>query len=137
MFCLLGAHGAHDAAISSHSTFDILSSLVIRHSSFFPMSKPSKPSPEIEQRVAELRRELEEHNRRYYEEAAPTISDQEYDRLYRELEDLEAEFPELESPDSPTRRVGGRPLKEFAQIRHRSPMLSLDNTYSEEEVAAF
>ena len=88
-------------------------------------------------RVAALRRELEEHNRRYYQEAAPTISDQEYDRLYRELQDLETQFPELASPDSPTRRVGGAPLEEFAQIRHRAPMLSLDNTYSEEEVAAF
>ena len=88
-------------------------------------------------RIAALRREIEEHNRRYYQEAAPTISDQEYDRLYRELADLETQFPELASPDSPTRRVGGTPLEEFAQIRHRAPMLSLDNTYSEEEVAAF
>jgi len=88
-------------------------------------------------RVAALRREIEEHNRRYYQEAAPTISDQEYDRLYRELQDLETQFPELASPDSPTRHVGGAPLEEFAQIRHRAPMLSLDNTYSEEEVAAF
>lgn len=88
-------------------------------------------------RVATLRREIEEHNRRYYEEAAPTISDQEYDRLYRGLVDLEAAFPELASADSPTRRVGGAPLEAFAQIRHRAPMLSLDNTYSEAEVAAF
>ncbi|MCX6966446.1 MAG: NAD-dependent DNA ligase LigA [Verrucomicrobia bacterium] len=88
-------------------------------------------------RVASLRREIEEHNRRYYQEAAPTISDQEYDRIYRELQDLETQFPELAAPDSPTRKVGGTPLEEFAQIRHRAPMLSLDNTYSEEEVAAF
>jgi DNA ligase (NAD+) len=88
-------------------------------------------------RVATLRRELEEHNRRYYQEATPTISDQEYDRLYRELADMEAQFPELAQADSPTRRVGGAPLEEFAQIRHRAPMLSLDNTYSEAEVAAF
>jgi len=88
-------------------------------------------------RVAALRREIEEHNRRYYQEAAPTISDQEYDRLYRELLDLETQFPELAAPDSPTRRVGGVPLEEFTQIRHRAPMLSLDNTYSEQEVAAF
>ena len=88
-------------------------------------------------RVSNLRREIEEHNRRYYQEAAPVISDQEYDRLYRELADLEALFPELAAADSPTRRVGGAPLEEFAQIRHRAPMLSLDNTYSEAEVAAF
>jgi DNA ligase (NAD+) len=88
-------------------------------------------------RVKQLRREINEHNRRYYEEAAPTISDKEYDLLYRELQDLEAQFPDLVTADSPTQRVGGAPLKEFAQVRHRTPMLSLDNTYSELEVAAF
>ena len=88
-------------------------------------------------RVAALRKEIEEHNRRYYEEAAPTISDREYDRLYRELVDLEERFPQLATPESPTHRVGGEPLKAFSQITHRVPMLSLDNTYSEEEVGAF
>jgi DNA ligase (NAD+) len=88
-------------------------------------------------RVAQLRREIEEHNRRYYEDAAPTISDREYDRLYQELVALEARFPQLVSPDSPTQQVGGKPLQAFAQIPHRVPMLSLDNTYSEKEVASF
>ena len=88
-------------------------------------------------RIAELRREIEEHNRRYYEEAAPVISDREYDRLYRELIDLETRFPTLVTHDSPTQRVGGKPLKAFGQITHRVPMLSLDNTYSEEEVTDF
>jgi DNA ligase (NAD+) len=88
-------------------------------------------------RAAALRREVEEHNRRYYQEAAPTISDREYDKLYRELSDLETRFPKLATPDSPTQRVGGEPLKAFAQITHRVPMLSLDNTYSEEEVKDF
>jgi DNA ligase (NAD+) len=88
-------------------------------------------------RVKQLRREIKEHDRRYYEQAAPTISDQEYDRLYKELVDLEARFPALVAPDSPTQRVGGRPLEAFAQIQHRLPMLSLDNTYSEKEVANF
>ena len=88
-------------------------------------------------RVADLRREIEEHNRRYYQEAAPTISDREYDQLYRELSDLEKRFPKLAAPDSPTQSVGGQPLKAFAQITHRVPMLSLDNTYSEEEVTDF
>ncbi|TMP97623.1 MAG: NAD-dependent DNA ligase LigA [Verrucomicrobia bacterium] len=88
-------------------------------------------------RVAQLRREIEEHNRRYYEEAAPTISDREYDRLYQELVALEARFLQLVSPDSPTQQVGGKPLQAFAQIPHRVPMLSLDNTYSEKEVASF
>ena len=90
-----------------------------------------------EKRIAALRSEIEEHNRRYYEEAAPTISDREYDRLYRELIELEERFPQFASTDSPTQRVGGEPLKAFAPITHRVPMLSLDNTYSEEEVGAF
>src|SRR5213594_4256202 len=88
-------------------------------------------------RIAELRAQIREHDRRYYEEAAPVISDREYDRLYRELVDLEGQFPDLITPDSPTQRVGGKPLEAFAQIAHRLPMLSLDNTYSEEEVANF
>jgi DNA ligase (NAD+) len=88
-------------------------------------------------RAGELRRELEEHNRHYYEEAAPAISDREYDKLYKELVDLETEFPKLATPDSPTQRVGGKPLKAFEQITHLVPMLSLDNTYSEDEVANF
>src|SRR6202045_1237648 len=88
-------------------------------------------------RIEELRRQIEEHNRRYYEEAAPTITDREYDKLYRELSDLEKRFPKLAAIDSPTQRVGDQPLKGFAQITHRVPMLSLDNTYSEEEVTDF
>src|SRR5690242_1469385 len=92
---------------------------------------------EAQTRIESLRRDLEEHNRRYYEEAAPVISDREYDKLYRELIDLEAKFPHLVTSDSPTQRVGGKPLQAFAQIRHRLPMLSLDNTYSKEEVANF
>ena len=91
----------------------------------------------VEQRIGALRAEIREHDRRYYAEAAPTISDREYDRLYRELVDLEARYPQLASADSPTRRVGGAPQKAFAPITHRVPMLSLDNTYSEEEVGAF
>jgi DNA ligase (NAD+) len=88
-------------------------------------------------RIAELRRAIEDHNRRYHEEAAPIISDREYDHLFRELSDLETQFPNLASPDSPTQRVGGKPLEAFRQIKHRIPMLSLDNTYSEEEVKDF
>jgi DNA ligase (NAD+) len=88
-------------------------------------------------RIAELRQQIEEHNRRYYQEAAPTISDREYDELYRELVDLEKQHPELVAPDSPTQKVGGAPLSAFAQVTHRAPMLSLDNTYSEAELAEF
>jgi DNA ligase (NAD+) len=88
-------------------------------------------------RIAQLRKEIEQHNRRYYEEAAPTITDREYDKLYRELSDLEKRFPKLAAAESPTQRVGDQPLKAFGQITHRVPMLSLDNTYSEEEVTDF
>jgi DNA ligase (NAD+) len=91
----------------------------------------------VRARIAELRRTIEDHNRRYYEEAAPTIADREYDKLFRELSDLEKTFPHLAAVDSPTQRVGEKPLKAFAQITHRAPMLSLDNTYSEEEVKDF
>src|SRR5438132_4097969 len=94
----------------------------------------AKDEAQAAKRIAQLRDEIRKHDRRYYEEAAPTISDREYDRLYKELVDLEAKFPDLVTPDSPTQRVGGKPLQAFAQIQHRVPMLSLDNTYSEEEV---
>src|SRR6184192_514170 len=92
---------------------------------------------EAEKNIAQLREEIRKHDRLYHEEAAPVISDREYDRLYKQLVDLETQFPDLLTPDSPTQRVGGKPLKAFAQIQHRAPMLSLDNTYSEEEVANF
>ena len=86
------------------------------------------------ERIAELRQVIEEHNRRYYQESLPTVSDQEYDKLYRELADLEKAHPELVTPDSPTQHVGEKPLEQFEQVTHRTPMYSLDNTYSEEEV---
>jgi len=92
---------------------------------------------EAEKNIAQLREEIRKHDRLYYQDAAPIISDREYDRLYKELVDLEAQFPDLLTPDSPSQRVGGKPLEAFAQIQHRAPMLSLDNTYSEEEVANF
>ncbi len=88
-------------------------------------------------RMTLLRQEIRRHDRLYYEEAAPVISDRDYDRLYKELIDLEAQFPDLVTPDSPTQRVGGKPLKAFEQVPHLIPMLSLDNTYSEEEVKNF
>ncbi len=85
---------------------------------------------EARKAIESLRRDITEHNRRYYEQAAPTISDREYDALYRELIELEAKFAQFARDDSPTRQVGGAPLKQFAPIVHRVPMLSLDNTYS-------
>src|ERR1700730_18078203 len=92
---------------------------------------------QAKRRIEELRSLISDHDRRYHVEAVPTISDREYDELYRELRELETEFPDLVTSDSPTRRVGGAPLESFRQIAHRTPMLCLDNTYSEGEVADF
>lgn len=91
----------------------------------------------IKARVAELCRELERHNRLYYEQAEPEISDRDYDTLLRELQDLEQAYPGLQTPDSPTLRVGGRPLEQFESIRHAVPMMSLSNTYSKDELREF
>jgi len=88
-------------------------------------------------RITHLTTELERHNRLYYVDARPEISDREFDRLLRELADLEKAWPDLASDNSPTRRVGGQPLTGFKQITHPERMLSLDNTYSEAEVAEF
>lgn len=92
---------------------------------------------EARQRAEFLRAELERHNRLYYVEARPEISDREFDRLLRELQDLEAAHPDLATPDSPTQRVGGEPLAGFRQVKHAVPMMSLDNTYSVEEMREF
>lgn len=92
---------------------------------------------EAEARAALLRKEIDRHNRLYYVQAEPEISDQEFDALLRELQEIEAAHPELITPDSPTQRVGGAPIEGFQQIRHSVPMMSLDNTYSEEELTAF
>jgi DNA ligase (NAD+) len=88
-------------------------------------------------RIEELRAEIRRHDRLYYVETQPEIKDEEYDRLYRELVDLEAAHPELVTADSPTQRVGGEASAEFPTVPHRVPMLSLDNTYSEEELREF
>ena len=88
-------------------------------------------------RAEKLRRAIERHNRLYYNEAEPEISDAEYDRLFQELVKLEAEHPGLLTPDSPTHRVGFKPSEEFAPVTHRVPMLSLANAFDEEDVAAF
>ena len=92
---------------------------------------------EIEVRIVALRRELEQHNYNYYVLSAPTISDREFDEKMKELEKLEAEHPEFYDADSPTQRVGSDLTKEFRQVAHRYPMLSLGNTYSEEDVRDF
>ena len=89
------------------------------------------------ERIIQLRRELHEHNHRYYVENAPIISDQEFDFLMHELQELEARHPELADPNSPTQRVGSDLQNEFRQVSHRYPMLSLANTYNEQDVAAW
>jgi len=94
-------------------------------------------SKSVKDRVEQLRREIERHNYLYYVKGQPEISDQEYDKLYRELVDLEKEHPEYDVPDSPTHRVGGEPLGAFATVTHEVPMLSIDNTYSEDELREF
>jgi DNA ligase (NAD+) len=86
----------------------------------------------IAARIEHLREQLEEHNRRYYDEAAPTVSDAEYDALFRELRELETAHPDLVTPDSPTQRVGGKATAGFKQVRHVVPMLSLDNLFAKE-----
>jgi DNA ligase (NAD+) len=91
----------------------------------------------VENRIEALRRKIEYHNYRYYIEDNPEISDLEFDRLMKELQDLESANPELVTPDSPTQRVGGQPVEGFRQVAHRVPMLSIENTYNEEEVREF
>jgi DNA ligase (NAD+) len=88
-------------------------------------------------RHAQLVQEIRQHDHAYYVLAQQIITDREYDRLYHELLDLEKQFPQLVTPESPTQRVSGQPLKEFKQVQHLQPMLSLDNTYSQEDVRDF
>ncbi|MGA1128519.1 MAG: DNA ligase LigA-related protein, partial [Chthoniobacterales bacterium] len=95
------------------------------------------PALNASSRARELRRQIARHDRLYYEEASPEITDREYDALLGELHDLEKLHPELRTPDSPTRRVAGKPLEGFQQVLHRVPMQSLDNTYSLEEADEF
>ena len=94
-------------------------------------------SKQIREQVAKLRKEIEHHNYRYYALDDPEISDAAYDALFRELAALEEKFADLRSESSPTARVGAPPLPEFAEVRHRTPMLSLGNAFDEEEVRAF
>jgi DNA ligase (NAD+) len=88
-------------------------------------------------RAARLREEIEQHNYRYYILDDPLIADAEFDRLFRELQDIEAAHPGFLTADSPTQRVGGAPAAEFSQAAHRQPMLSLNNAFEDNEVEAF
>ena len=97
------------------------------------MAESSAPG----EQAAALRAQLEQHNHSYYVQDQPTVSDAEYDRLFRTLQALELAFPELLRPDSPTQRVGAVPLSAFNEVRHATPMLSLNNAFEQEEVEAF
>src|SRR2546425_4048926 len=93
---------------------------------------PAKVSPK--DKIKQLRDLIRHHEHCYYVLDDPEISDAEFDQLLRELKDLESKHPELVTPDSPTQRVGGKPAEGFAAVEHASPMLSLDNAYSETEL---
>ncbi|HZZ92085.1 MAG TPA: NAD-dependent DNA ligase LigA [Usitatibacter sp.] len=88
-------------------------------------------------KAEKLRRAIDRHNRLYYQEASPEITDEEYDRLFKQLLDLETQFPDLCTPDSPTQRVGAAPGEGFAPVQHRVPMLSLANAFADDDVLAF
>src|SRR6476660_6599480 len=97
---------------------------------------PDAPAS-AKKRVQQLRSEIDRHNHLYYIESRPSISDRDFDKLLQELIDLEREYPALVTEDSPTQRVGGEIQSELKPVRHAVPMMSIDNTYSEEEVRAF
>src|SRR5437763_12981466 len=94
-------------------------------------------APTPEERIRKLREALRYHEERYYIFNAPEISDEAFDRLLHELEQLEQDHPDLVTPDSPTQRVAGRPVEGFETVDHILPMLSLDNAYDDEELRAF
>jgi DNA ligase (NAD+) len=100
-------------------------------------SKSEQRDASVERQVDELRETLRHHERLYYVLDQPEITDAEYDRLMRRLQELEARHPELVTPDSPTQRVGGKPREGFIKVRHSSPMLSLDNALNEDELREF
>ncbi|MFZ9478581.1 MAG: NAD-dependent DNA ligase LigA [Steroidobacteraceae bacterium] len=101
------------------------------------MGTAADAEADAQQRLAQLRREIEQHNYRYYILDEPQVPDAEYDRLMQALRELEAAHPEWVTPDSPTQRVGTAPADEFAEVRHRVPMLSLDNAFSADDVQGF
>ncbi|HEY1255622.1 MAG TPA: NAD-dependent DNA ligase LigA, partial [Terracidiphilus sp.] len=94
----------------------------------------ASPGKDVEKKIESLRGKIRHHEYLYYVLDQPEISDADFDKLMRQLKDLEAEHPELITADSPTQRVGGKPREGFVKVAHSSPMLSLDNTYSEGEL---
>src|ERR1700752_4082148 len=96
------------------------------------------PAPkEVEKKIEALREKIRHHEYQYFVLDNPEISDQEFDKLTKQLKDLETQYPELATPDSPTQRVGGKPREGFVKVRHSSPMLSLDNALNETELLDF
>src|SRR5207237_2285253 len=102
-----------------------------------PIRLPGWTMKNPAQRIQELRKTIDYHNHLYYVEARTEISDKEFDDLLTELKKLEAAHPELVTPDSPTQRVGGAPIADFRQVKHRIPMLSIDNTYNADELREY
>ncbi|MQY56616.1 NAD-dependent DNA ligase LigA, partial [bacterium] len=101
------------------------------------MSARHLPLKQAKQRIQKLREDIKYHEKKYYVDNDPQISDFEFDTLVKELEALEKQFPELITPESPTQRVGEQPISGFASVEHSAPMLSLDNCYSIEELKDF
>jgi len=93
--------------------------------------------PQVKKEIETLRESIRHHNHRYYALDDPEISDAEYDRLFQRLLELEQQYPELATPDSPTQKVGDEPLETFSQVRHRNPMLSLENSFSDQDIRDF
>ncbi len=101
------------------------------------MEKEKKTLTQARQEALDLRRQITEHDQKYYVESQPVISDYEYDMILRQLKDLETLFPEIITPDSPTQRVGEKPIEGFKSVRHTIPMLSIENAYNHEEILEF
>jgi DNA ligase (NAD+) len=102
-----------------------------------PVAKTAVPTTSPADRAAELRKQLDHHNHLYYVEVAPVISDREFDKLLQELTDIEKKHPELVTPDSPTQRVGGAPIPGFEKVTHKVPMLSIENSYDDNDLRKF
>ena len=99
----------------------------------------TEASPKIKKMYLALCREIDKHNRKYYQEFAPEISDVEYDKLYKKLQAIEAKYPDIIRPFSPTQRIGHEMPKNsgFEKVEHKKPMLSLANTYNGDDIASF
>ena len=111
--------------------------ILVRILCIFQVKDEKSVDKKVIENIENLRAKIRYHDGKYYVENMPEISDYEYDQLIKELEKLESAYPQLITPDSPTQRVSGEPVSEFTSIEHRIPMLSIENTYSEEELREF